>query len=70
MHRINVKLGGINAILDPASVRFLTDPVKPTVVMGILFQPLALCTRLTGLSQVPMLFTLRLALRADHQLRQ
>lgn len=32
--RINVKLGGINTIPDPASVRYLTDPANPTVVMG------------------------------------
>ena len=34
-HRINVKLGGINTIPDPSSVAVLTDPVYPTVVMGM-----------------------------------
>lgn len=33
--RINVKLGGINTIPDPASVSVLTDPRNPTIVMGI-----------------------------------
>jgi len=32
--KINVKLGGINTIPDPASVRYLTDPANPTIVMG------------------------------------
>lgn len=32
--RINVKLGGINTIPDQASVRYLTDPANPTIVMG------------------------------------
>jgi len=31
---MNVKLGGINTIPDPASVAVLTDPQIPTVVMG------------------------------------
>lgn len=34
VHRINVKLGGINLIPDPASVSALTDPHTPTIVMG------------------------------------
>ncbi|KAF8992551.1 argonaute-like protein [Cyathus striatus] len=32
--KINVKLGGINAIPDPASVPVLSDPSFPTIVMG------------------------------------
>ncbi|KAF9009003.1 argonaute-like protein [Cyathus striatus] len=32
--KINVKLGGINTIPDPASVSVLTDPQFPTIVMG------------------------------------
>ncbi|KAH8113254.1 argonaute-like protein [Phellopilus nigrolimitatus] len=32
--KINVKLGGINTIPDPASVRYLTDPANPTIIMG------------------------------------
>ncbi|TFK43467.1 argonaute-like protein [Crucibulum laeve] len=32
--KINVKLGGINTIPDPASVSVLTDPHNPTIVMG------------------------------------
>ncbi|KAG6909899.1 hypothetical protein DXG01_014713 [Tephrocybe rancida] len=32
--KINPKLGGINSIPDPASVRSLTDPAFPTIVMG------------------------------------
>ncbi|THV08479.1 argonaute-like protein [Dendrothele bispora CBS 962.96] len=32
--KINVKLGGINLIPDPASVAALTDPHNPTIVMG------------------------------------
>ncbi|KAK7695892.1 hypothetical protein QCA50_000531 [Cerrena zonata] len=32
--KINVKLGGINTIPDPASVRALTDDRVPTIVMG------------------------------------
>ncbi|KAJ4494682.1 argonaute-like protein [Lentinula edodes] len=32
--KINVKLGGINAIPDPNSVKALTDPQNPTIVMG------------------------------------
>jgi len=32
--KINVKLGGINLIPDPASVAVLTDPHNPTIVMG------------------------------------
>lgn len=34
LSRINVKLGGINTIPDPAHVRYLTDPANPTIVMG------------------------------------
>ncbi|KAI6160674.1 argonaute-like protein [Pisolithus thermaeus] len=32
--KVNVKLGGINTILDPQSVSILTDPRNPTIVMG------------------------------------
>ncbi|THH11493.1 hypothetical protein EW145_g610 [Phellinidium pouzarii] len=32
--KINVKLGGINTIPEPASVRYLTDQANPTIVMG------------------------------------
>ncbi|PBL02679.1 argonaute-like protein [Armillaria gallica] len=32
--KMNVKLGGINVIPDPTSVRLLTDPATPTIVMG------------------------------------
>ncbi|KAJ4477407.1 argonaute-like protein [Lentinula aciculospora] len=32
--KINVKLGGINAIPDPNSVKALTDSQNPTIVMG------------------------------------
>ena len=34
VNRINVKLGGINTIPEPASVRYLVDPANPTIVMG------------------------------------
>lgn len=29
-----MKLGGINTVPDPASVRYLADPANPTIVMG------------------------------------
>ncbi|KAI9429439.1 Piwi domain-containing protein [Lactarius psammicola] len=32
--KINVKLGGINTIIDPREASFLTDPANPTMVMG------------------------------------
>lgn len=32
---MNVKLGGINLVPDPASGAVLTDPVNPTIVMGM-----------------------------------
>lgn len=32
--KMNVKLGGINLVPDPASGAVLTDPVNPTIVMG------------------------------------
>ncbi|KAJ7468930.1 argonaute-like protein [Mycena galericulata] len=32
--KINVKLGGINVIIDPTQVPFLADPHNPTVIMG------------------------------------
>jgi hypothetical protein len=35
MHRVNVKLGGINTIPDAKSAAILTDPANPTVVMGM-----------------------------------
>lgn len=40
-YRINVKLGGINAIPDPNSVKALTDPQNPTIVMGEHFSTLS-----------------------------
>ena len=33
--RLNVKLGGINAILEAHDVSFLTDSANPTIVMGV-----------------------------------
>ena len=32
---MNVKLGGINTIPDTRSVSILTDPLNPTLVMGV-----------------------------------
>ncbi|KAK0206676.1 argonaute-like protein [Desarmillaria ectypa] len=32
--KMNVKLGGINVIPEPTSVKLLTDPANPTIVMG------------------------------------
>ncbi|KAH9992241.1 argonaute-like protein [Russula compacta] len=32
--KINVKLGGTNAVPEPKDVSFLTDPTNPTIVMG------------------------------------
>ena len=32
--RLNVKLGGINAIPEAHDVSFLTDSANPTIVMG------------------------------------
>jgi len=32
--KVNVKLGGVNLIPDPASVAVLTDPNNPTIVLG------------------------------------
>lgn len=32
--RINMKLGGINTVLDPESAPLLADPKSPTIVMG------------------------------------
>ncbi|KAG6835954.1 hypothetical protein H0H93_012916 [Arthromyces matolae] len=32
--KINVKLGGINTVPDPSSVKALTDPAFPTIVIG------------------------------------
>ncbi|KAG6809227.1 hypothetical protein H0H93_016008 [Arthromyces matolae] len=32
--RINPKLGGVNAIPDPATVRSISDPKNPTIVLG------------------------------------
>lgn len=36
LHRVNVKLGGINAIPDPSSLagEALSDPANPAIVMG------------------------------------
>lgn len=39
--RVNVKLGGINLIPDPQSVKELTDPRNPTVLMVCCIVPLA-----------------------------
>jgi hypothetical protein len=47
--RINVKLGGINTIPDPSSVAVLTDPVYPTLVMGMYLVYLTLILRHRGL---------------------
>ena len=32
--RLNVKLGGVNAVPEPRDVSFLTDSQNPTMVMG------------------------------------
>lgn len=40
--KINVKLGGINAIPDPKSVKVLSDPQNPTIVMGMCSSSLSL----------------------------
>ena len=32
--RLNVKLGGVNAVPEPRDVSFLTDSANPTIVMG------------------------------------
>jgi hypothetical protein len=34
LHRLNVKLGGVNAVPEPRDVTFLTDSANPTMVMG------------------------------------
>lgn len=34
LHRLNVKLGGVNAVPEPRDVSFLTDSQNPTIVMG------------------------------------
>jgi hypothetical protein len=34
--RVNVKLGGVNVIVDPAGGGDLNDPNNPTIVMGML----------------------------------
>jgi hypothetical protein len=34
LHRVNVKLGGVNAVPEPRDVSFLTDSANPTMVMG------------------------------------
>ena len=63
-NRINVKLGGINTIPDPSSVAVLTDPLYPTVVMGMYPVYLTLIFRhrelITYSLQVLMLFILHL----------
>lgn len=33
--RINVKLGGVNMILNPGGPGSITDPINPTIVMGM-----------------------------------
>jgi eukaryotic translation initiation factor 2C len=47
-HRINVKLGGINTVPDPASAHILADPRQPTLVLGIEFSQASLCMELTN----------------------
>lgn len=63
-YRINVKLGGINTIPDPSSVAVLTDPIYPTVVMGMYLVYISLILHHQGLiaysPQVLMLFILHL----------
>ena len=34
LHRLNVKLGGVNSVPEPRDVSFLTDSANPTIVMG------------------------------------
>jgi hypothetical protein len=34
LRRLNVKLGGVNAVPEPRDVSFLTDSANPTIVMG------------------------------------
>ena len=34
LRRLNVKLGGVNAVPEPRDVSFLTDSANPTMVMG------------------------------------
>ncbi len=34
LRRVNVKLGGVNAVPEPRDVSFLTDSANPTIVMG------------------------------------
>jgi eukaryotic translation initiation factor 2C len=34
VHRLNVKLGGVNSVPEPRDVSFLTDSANPTIVMG------------------------------------
>lgn len=55
-------MGGINTIPDPSSVAVLTDPIYPTVVMGMYLIYLTLIFRHRGLIafslQVLMLFIL------------
>lgn len=41
--KINVKLGGINAIPDPKSVKVLSDPQNPTIVMGVFLLHSSFC---------------------------
>lgn len=38
VHRINVKMGGINTIPEPRSIPILTDEKVPTIVMGVSVQ--------------------------------
>jgi hypothetical protein len=34
LYRLNVKLGGVNAVPEPRDVSFLTDSANPTIVIG------------------------------------
>ncbi|KAJ7176983.1 argonaute-like protein [Mycena filopes] len=38
-HKINVKLGGINVVVDPTSVPLLGDPKDVTMIMGVQLHP-------------------------------
>ena len=57
-------MGGINTIPDPSSVAVLTDPIYPTVVMGMYLVYISLILHHQGLiaysPQVLMLFILHL----------
>jgi eukaryotic translation initiation factor 2C len=44
--RVNVKLGGVNVVLDPADSNPLNDPNNPTIVMGTFVGPFARRTKI------------------------